>query len=112
MPVDLLDRLLLVRTLPYSVYEIKEVVRIRAQTENIKLTEEAIDLLGEIGETSSLRHVVQLLAPAGYLARTELEDESEELLVEREHIEEVDCLFNDAKTSAKRLAHDADEFIS
>merc|ERR1719421_1825357 len=35
MPVDLLDRLVIVRTLPYSVEEIAKVVMIRVETEKI-----------------------------------------------------------------------------
>merc|ERR1711869_32398 len=46
MPVDLLDRMLIVRTLPYSVEEIVQVVGIRAQTENLEIEEEALVLLG------------------------------------------------------------------
>merc|ERR1711975_105699 len=49
IPVDLLDRLLIIRTLPYSVDEISQVVTIRAVTEGLEIEEEALTLLGEIG---------------------------------------------------------------
>merc|ERR1712078_213551 len=59
MPVDLLDRLVIIRTLPCSVDEISQVVTIRAVTEGLEVEEEALSLLGEIGVNSSLRYVVQ-----------------------------------------------------
>merc|ERR1711976_37889 len=70
MPVDLLDRLVIIRTLPYSVEEITQVVSIRSQTEGIEIEDEALALLGEIGANTSLRYVVQLLTPASILAKT------------------------------------------
>merc|ERR1711918_292671 len=45
MPVDLLDRLVIIRTMPYAVEEIVQVVGIRAQTENLEVEEEALVLL-------------------------------------------------------------------
>merc|ERR1739845_210039 len=42
IPVDLLDRLVIIRTLPYSVDEITQVVSIRSQTEGIEIEEEAV----------------------------------------------------------------------
>merc|ERR1711957_536937 len=58
MPVDLLDRLVIIRTMPYTVEDIVEVVNIRAQTEGLSVEEDALVLLGEIGANTSLRYVV------------------------------------------------------
>jgi len=107
MPVDLLDRMVIVRTLGYSVDEIVQVISIRAQTENLEMEQEAIELLGEIGQNTSLRYVVQLMTPASVLAKTNGRDQ-----VTREDIEEIDQLFYDAKSSAKLLAANADKYIS
>merc|ERR1712003_523362 len=60
IPVDLLDRLVIIRAMPYAVEEIVQVVGIRAQTEGLNIEEDALVLLGEIGENTSLRYVVQL----------------------------------------------------
>merc|ERR1711937_561837 len=70
IPVDLLDRLVIIRTMPYTVDEIVQVVGIRAQTEGLTVEEEALELLGEIGVNTSLRYVVQLLTPSAILAKT------------------------------------------
>eukprot|EP00929_Paragymnodinium_shiwhaense_P003260 TRINITY_DN1036_c0_g2_i1.p1 TRINITY_DN1036_c0_g2~~TRINITY_DN1036_c0_g2_i1.p1 ORF type:complete len:456 (+),score=152.41 TRINITY_DN1036_c0_g2_i1:131-1498(+) len=107
MPVDLLDRLVIVRTMPYAVDEIVQVVNIRAQTEGLVIEDEALLLLGEIGANTSLRYVVQLIMPAHILAKTNGRDS-----VSREDIEEIDSLFFDAKSSAKLLAEQADKYIS
>ncbi|KAF4756177.1 RuvB-like protein 1, partial [Perkinsus olseni] len=55
MPVDLLDRLVIIRTLPYSVEEIIQIVAIRAQTEGLSVAEDAMELLGKVGHATSLR---------------------------------------------------------
>merc|ERR1712124_115074 len=107
MPVDLLDRMVIVRTLGYSVDEIVQVLAIRAQVEGLEMEQEAIELLSEIGQNTSLRYVVQLMTPASVLAKTNGRDN-----VTREDIEEIDQLFYDAKSSAKLLAANADKYIS
>merc|ERR1719271_464153 len=40
MPVDLLDRLVIIRTLPYSVDEIVQILTIRSHTEGLEIEEE------------------------------------------------------------------------
>jgi RuvB-like protein 1 (pontin 52) len=71
VPVDLLDRLLIVRTLPYTLEEIVKILNIRAKTEGIKITQDALANLGAIGTESSLRYAVQLLNPAHIFAQTQ-----------------------------------------
>merc|ERR1711971_367977 len=107
MPVDLLDRMVICRTLGYSVDEIVQVLSIRAQTEGIDIEDEALTLLGEIGANTSLRYVVQLLTPAFIMARTAGRE-----TITRDDIEEIDSLFFDAKSSAKVLSENADKYIS
>jgi len=107
MPVDLLDRLVIVRTLPYSVEEIAKVVMIRAETEKIAVDDGALGVLGQIGVNSSLRYVSQLLTPAHLLAKCNGRD-----AITKEDVMEIDSLFFDAKSSAKLLAEQADKYIS
>lgn len=107
MPVDLLDRLVIVRTLPYSVEEIATIVRIRAQTEKIEIADEAVEVMGEIGLNTSLRYVSQLLTPAIIIAKSAGRE-----LIQKDDIIEIDALFYDAKSSAKLLAANADKYIS
>ena len=102
IPVDLLDRLLIIRTLPYTKDEMKTIIEIRAKTEGIQLQADASEHLAEVGERTSLRYAVQLLTPARVLARINGRD-----LLAREDFEEIDGLFFDAKASAKMLAENA-----
>ena len=69
IPVDLLDRLVIVRTLPYSPEEMVSILGIRAKVEGIAVDEESLALLGSIGERASLRHADQLITPANIMAK-------------------------------------------
>ena len=98
IPVDLLDRLLIIKTTTYGLEELMKILAIRASTENIKLTPEALAYLGEVGDRTSLRYCVQLLSPAWVLANTKGKSE-----ISKEEIVDVNELFYDAKESAKLL---------
>lgn len=99
VPLDLLDRMLIVRTMPYSVEEMVQILRIRAESESIKLEDEATVRLGEIGAATSLRYSVQLLTPSRILAETQGRTD-----VSVDDVEEINELFSDAKRSAIALA--------
>lgn len=68
IPVDLLDRLLVIRTLPYSKDEIVRILSVRAEVEHLQINDDGLSFLGNIGEQTSLRHAVLLLTPANVLA--------------------------------------------
>ncbi|XP_078000747.1 ruvB-like 1 [Glandiceps talaboti] len=106
IPLDLLDRVMIIRTLPYSQDEMVQIINIRAQTEGIQTDEDALTCLGEIGAKTTLRYAVQLLTPASLLARINGRDG-----VVKEDIEEISELFYDAKSSAKILAAQEDKFM-
>ena len=99
VPVDLLDRMLIIRTMPYSLEEMVQIISIRAQTESIDVDDEALTELGEIGARTSLRYVVQMLTPAHILAVTAGREQ-----INAGDVEDVDALFLDAKASAQLLA--------
>jgi len=106
IPLDLLDRLLIIETRAYSSEEIKEIIKIRAQEEGVKLTEEALELLTKIGAERSLRYAVQLLTPASIAAKQEERD-----VVEKVDVERVQQLFSDVKESAKYLKEYEEKFL-
>lgn len=99
IPVDLLDRMLIVRTMPYNREEMMQIVSIRASVEGIELEEDALELMGEIGSRASLRYAVQMLTPARILNET-----SGRSKIHKDGVLEVDKLFFDGKASAKLLA--------
>lgn len=98
MPLDLLDRLLIISTRPYKRDEILEILKIRAKAEKISLTDEALNYLADIGEQASLRYAVQLLAPASEVAKAEKSKK-----VAKQHVERVRQLFVDVSRSVKHL---------
>merc|ERR1712106_791386 len=69
IPRDLIDRLIIVRMKPYGVEEVTKIIQIRAQTEGIKIDNEALQELSTISERASLRYAVRLLTPANVLAQ-------------------------------------------
>jgi len=106
IPVDLLDRMLIIRTMPYSLEEMIQIVTIRANTENLTIGEDAVAALGEIGSRTSLRYAVQLLTPSRIMAETQGRTE-----IEADDVEEIDVLFFDAKASARLLAEQGDGYL-
>lgn len=98
IPTDLIDRLLIVRTLPYSNDEIKQIVAKRAKIESIVLSEGSMESIGKIAEGTSLRYVLQLLSPANVLAKVAGRTE-----VQPNDIDECQMLFLDSKRSARIL---------
>ncbi|KAF9530888.1 RuvB-like helicase 1 [Crepidotus variabilis] len=95
IPVDLLDRCLIVKTDAYTQEQIGKVVQLRANVEGLKISPSVVENLASVGERSSLRYALQLLTPASILAslagRTQ---------IEAEDISEMNELFLDAKASA------------
>ncbi|KOB85310.1 hypothetical protein PFDG_00753 [Plasmodium falciparum Dd2] len=98
IPVDLLDRLIIIKTFPYTLKEIVQILALRAQTEKINITEEGMNYLAKIGIQSSLRFAMLLLEPSRILATLE-----GNTIIDIKHIEQADELFMDAKTSAHRV---------
>lgn len=101
IPVDLLDRCLIVKTDGYSHDEVAKVVQLRADVEGLQLGSGVLDRLAKRGETSSLRYALQLLTPASILATLAGRKQ-----IEQEDINEMGELFLDAKTSAMAIGTD------
>ncbi len=106
MPRDMLDRLLIVKTRPYTKDEIKEILRIRAEEEEIELEDEALEKLAEIGEERSLRYAMQLMAPARVLAELNGREK-----VTKEDVEEAEKRFIDLKRSVEYVEQLKDRFL-
>ena len=106
IPVDLLDRLVIIRTSVYSVEEATQILAIRAQVEGVALDAAALAALADTADATSLRHAAALLTPAAVLAKTNGREE-----VTGAYLEEVSLLFRDAKYSARLLAENADGYI-
>merc|ERR1711976_187280 len=106
MPLDFIDRLMIVRTKQYNQEEIKEIVSLRAQVENIKIEKEALEVFGEVGANSSLRYTTQLLTPSKILAQINGNEE-----ITKMEIDEVRELYFDAKRSATMLKNNSLKYM-
>jgi len=107
IPSDLMDRLVIIRTLPYAIQDIMQIISIRSKTEGITIDDDALAFLSQIGSNTSLRYALQLLSPASIIASTLGRD-----TITRADIEEISDLFFDAKASAKLLLQDADKYVT
>lgn len=106
IPLDLLDRVMIIRTLPYSQEEMVQILKIRSQTEGIQIDEGSLAQLGQVGVKTTLRYSVQLLTPSNLLAKINGKD-----AITSEEIDEINKLFYDAKSSAKILAEQEDKYM-
>lgn len=106
MPLDLLDRIMIIRTLPYRIEDMTQIIKIRAHTEGIPIEEDSLNLLAEIGDRTTLRYALQLLTPASILARINGKEK-----IGKDEIQEVNEMFYDAKSSAKLLQEDHDKYL-
>ncbi|XP_075214878.1 ruvB-like helicase pontin [Lycorma delicatula] len=106
VPLDLLDRLLIIRTLQYSRAEMEQILKLRAQTEGLSIDFDALTALGEVGSKTTLRYAVQLLTPASLTARVNGRN-----IITKEDVQEVGELFLDAKSSARILSQHKDKYM-
>merc|ERR1711967_98881 len=106
VPVDLLDRVMIIRTMPYTLEETFQILSIRAKAEGIDVEDEALAYAAQIGQDASLRFAVQLLTPANVLSNTNGRSN-----IAKGDMEETNRLFLDAKSSAIRLQREADKYL-
>ena len=108
VPVDLLDRAVIVRAAPLSPPEAAQVIALRACVEGVSLDEAALAALAAAAAGASLRHAVGLLAPSAVLAAAAGRKESG---VTAADVAAARELFWDAKASARKLAQAGGGFV-
>merc|ERR1719457_495561 len=106
IPRDLLDRLLIIRTLPYSEEEMVQIIRIRATTEGLTIDDEAVTVLGKIGTNATLRYAVQLLTPGSINAKI-----CGRTNIIKTDIKDMTEIFMDAKSSATMLKENSAKYM-
>ncbi|XP_063532169.1 ruvB-like helicase 1 [Cydia strobilella] len=106
IPLDLLDRLLIIRTLPYNKSELLQILKLRATTEGVAVEEDALAKLADVGADTTLRYAAQLLTPAQLAARAD-----GAARVGAAHVAAVAALFLDAKSSARILTLHGDKYM-
>merc|ERR1711934_1062608 len=106
IPLDLLDRMLIISTSPYSEKEIRRILDIRTEEEDVEMTDEAKDLLTKIGVESTLRYAIHLITVSNLVAMKRKAQE-----VDVQDIRRVYSLFVDVKRSTQFLMEYQQEFM-
>jgi len=99
IPIDLLDRLLIISTSPYSEKEIRLILDIRCEEEDVEMSDDAKELLTKIGFETSLRYSIQLITASAIVCQKRKGTE-----VTIEDISRVYTTFVDTKRSVQLLA--------
>merc|ERR1711977_383853 len=98
LPVDLLDRLLIVTTEPYDEKEVRQILHIRCEEEDVEMSEDALTLLTRIGTDTTLRYAIHMITAAHLVCQKRQGTE-----VDIQDIKKVYTLFMDLKRSVKML---------
>ena len=106
IPIDLLDRLLIISTKPYKDTEIRDIINIRCEEEDVEMTDDAKDLLTKIGTETSLRYAIQMIIASNLVSLKRKATE-----VDVEDIGRVYKLFLDVKRSTHYLQEYQSEFM-
>ena len=106
MPLDLLDRLMIVSTEPYEHDEVRKILSVRCEEEDVEMADDAMELLARIGIETSLRYAIHMIIAAS-LAATKRKSGT----VEIEDIKRVYRLFVDVKRSTQYLMEYNKEFM-
>ncbi|BBN14554.1 RuvB-like protein 2 [Marchantia polymorpha subsp. ruderalis] len=106
IPIDLLDRLLIITTVPYSEEEIRMILDIRCEEEDVEMSDDAKELLTKIGKETSLRYAIHLITAASLACQKRKGKE-----VEIEDIGRVYSLFMDVKRSTQFLMEYQEQFM-
>lgn len=106
LPLDLLDRLMIVPTTAYTEEEVRRILEIRCEEEDVEMTEDALGLLTKIGMETSLRYAIQMIIVSALCAQKRKASE-----VSIEDIKRVYGLFVDLKRSTHFLMQYQKDFM-
>jgi len=98
IPIDLLDRMLIINTEPYTNEEVQRILTIRCEEEDVEMTEDAMALLTRIGTDTTLRYAIHMITAAHLVCQKRQGTE-----VDIQDIKRVYTLFMDLKRSVKML---------
>jgi len=106
MPIDLLDRLLIILTQPYSEDESRKILQIRCEEEDVEMEDKALEVLTTICTETSLRYAIQLITAAHLNCRKRKATE-----VSTQDVKKVYSLFLDESRSTTYLKEYEQNFI-
>lgn len=106
LPLDFLDRVVIVSTQQYEDSEINEILKIRAAEEEVEVTSEALALLTKIGKEAGLRYASNLIITSALIAQKRKDQK-----VNHEDVERSYRLFYDPTRSVKFVTEFEKRFI-
>jgi len=106
IPIDLLDRLMIISTSPYAEPEVRKILQIRCEEEDVEMSEDALELLTKIGMEASLRYAIHMIIAASLVAQKRKAGS-----VDVQDIKKVYSLFVDVKRSTQFLVEYQQEFM-
>ena len=106
IPLDLLDRLMIISTAPYKEPEVKRILEIRCEEEDVEMLPEALDLLTRIALETSLRYAIHMIMCASLCCQKRKGTE-----VNIDDIKRIYSLFVDVKRSTQFLMEYQQEFM-
>ncbi|XP_026472502.1 ruvB-like 2 isoform X1 [Ctenocephalides felis] len=106
IPIDLLDRMIIVPTKPYVEDELMEIIKIRCEEEDCQMSADAMTVLTRIAMETSLRYAIQLITTAGLVCRKRKSVE-----VSMDDIKRVYSLFLDEHRSSQFLKEYQAEYM-
>ncbi|GER33577.1 RuvB-like helicase [Striga asiatica] len=106
IPINFLDRLLIISTKPYTADEMRRILDIRCGEEDVEMSEDAKVLLTRIAVGTSLRYAVNLITSAA-LACLKRKGKG----VEIEDVSRVYGLFYDVKRSTQYLMEYQGQYV-
>lgn len=106
IPIDLLDRLMIISTIPYSESEMAKILEIRCEEEDVEMSKDALELLTKIGVETSLRYAIQMITIASLCCIKRKGTE-----VDIEDIKRCYTLFVDVKRSTQFLMEYQKDFM-
>eukprot|EP00792_Barthelona_sp_PAP020_P007033 TRINITY_DN3097_c0_g2_i2.p1 TRINITY_DN3097_c0_g2~~TRINITY_DN3097_c0_g2_i2.p1 ORF type:complete len:435 (+),score=132.01 TRINITY_DN3097_c0_g2_i2:217-1521(+) len=106
IPIDLLDRMLIIHTKPYEQEEIMTILKVRAEEEDVEISDDAIEQLTSIGFETSLRYAIQLITLSSIAAMQRNSN-----TVEMQDVSRCYELFSDVERSTQHLQEYQEQFI-
>jgi len=106
MPLDLLDRTIIIPTTQYEEKELKQILKIRCEEEDTEISEDALTVLTKVGGETSLRYAIQLISVASLVCKKRKGTE-----ISIEDVKRVYSLFLDEHRSCEFLKEYEDDFM-
>uniref|UniRef100_A0A8D8LAT2 RuvB-like helicase n=1 Tax=Cacopsylla melanoneura TaxID=428564 RepID=A0A8D8LAT2_9HEMI len=106
IPIDLLDRMVIIPTQPYLDEEIQAILKIRCEEEDCEMESDGLRVLTKIALDTSLRYAIQLITTASVVCRRRKATE-----ICMEDIRKVYALFLDEGRSTQYLREHQAEYM-